>query len=156
MPIPGSKLNGAHIQSSNLFMVESDDEGDVCFPSFATFLGINLTTALDGQEVHTFSPVDGVNQYGPHTNIPCRKSPNVLVRAQEQEHSAAGFQTEATRYQIGLDRYIDDIDLRWQVQVVTNKNGVTDIATYLVQSVEHSGGNLRTRIMASELVPFNA
>lgn len=156
MPIPGSKLNTPNIQASGLFLTPDPIQGDVAFPSFATFFGITATTAADGQEVHSFAAIDGA-----HSNIPCRKAPSILIRPQMQELNAGGVQVEAQKYQVSLDRYLSDIDLRWQIQITTNTfdaNGDPVVTTvlYQVRSVEHSGGNLRTRVMAEELEPFNA
>lgn len=142
----------ARIQTSGLFLVEDPTVGDVAFPSFATFLGDTETTQADGQETHTFAVIDGA-----HSNIPCRKAPAILIRPQMQEQSSLGIQVEVQKYQIALDRYFSDIDLKWQVQVTTtDPAGETDTALYQIRSVEHSGGNLRTRVMGEEIQPYNA
>lgn len=148
MPIPGSRLNTANIQVSNLFIVENSNGTDVAYPSLATFLQDTLATTADGQETHVpFVAIDAN-----HTNVPCRKAVIRSTRPEIQVGSSQGIETEDENYQVTLDKYIDDISLKWQIQVTTG----VDTAIYQIRAVEHSGGNLNTRVMASELDPYNA
>jgi head-tail adaptor len=135
MPIPGSILNGLNFDPANL--------GAIAYPSLATFLQVNKSQDASGQEIHTFTTIDAA-----HTDIPCRRSPLILIRPQIQEKQSGSFQMSEAKLQVNLSRYVSDASLEWRLTV--------DGVTYEIVAVEPDGSNLTTRIGIGKIVPFNA
>lgn len=135
MPIPGSVLNGLNFDPANL--------GSIIYDSLCTFLQVNKTSVADGQETHTFTTIDSA-----HTNIPCRKSPFIIIRPQVQEDTAGGVQFSEAKFQVNLSKYVADASVEWRLTV--------DGVTYEILSVEPDGSNLTTRVGIGKVVPFNA
>ena len=135
MPIPGSVLNGLNFDPASL--------GAIAFPSLATFLGITKTVATDGQETHTFAAIDSA-----HSNIPCRLSPLISVRPQQQESQQGVVQQSEAKLQAHLSKYVADIVNDWQLQV--------DGTVYEIVGSEPDGQKLTSRVNLGKPVTFNA
>lgn len=134
MPIPGSSLVGLAFTPAVL--------GDLYYTSLCTFLRDNKTQAASGQEVHEFVAIDAA-----HTNIPCRTSPLILIRPQDQEKQHGEFQTSEAKLQVNLNQYVADASVEWQL--------VIDGVTYEIVAVENDGSKLSTRIGVGRIIPFN-
>lgn len=138
MPIPGSRMNGFNFDPMNVYRLMP-----FVYPSKGTFLAINKVQAADGQEVHTFTPIDAA-----HTDLPCRRSPFILVRPQMTDGQSGDFQKSFTRFQVNFPLYIGDATDQWQLQV--------DAVVYEIISVEWDGNDLSTRIGIGRALPYNA
>lgn len=134
MPIPGSIIDGLAFDPANI--------GAIAYPSLCTFLGLSSAQDASGQAVHTFAPID----VG-HTNLPCRKSPLIIIRPQTQEKQHSDFQLSEAKEQVNINQYVADADVKWQL--------VVDGVTYEILAVEHDGNRLSTRIGIGKIVPFN-
>lgn len=134
MPIPSSVLTGLAFDPANV--------GAVFYPSLCTFLQLTKTQNDSGQETHTFTTIDAG-----HTNIPCRKSPLIIVRPQTQESQHGAFQFSEAKEQVNVNKYVADASIEWQITV--------DGITYEIVAVEHDGNSLSTRIGIGKMIPFN-
>lgn len=134
MPIPGSILNGFNFDPAAL--------GLIIYDSVATFLQVVKAQAASGQETHTFTTIDAA-----HTNIPCRRSPFIVIRPQVQEKQSGETQFSEAKFQVNLNKYVADASIEWRLQV--------DGVTYEIISVEPDGSNLTTRVGVGKITPFN-
>lgn len=135
MPIPGSVITGLAFNPANI--------GAVGYPSLCTFLSKSESQNASGQEVHTFTAIDAA-----HTNIPCRKSPLLIIRPRQQEEQRGDFQMSDAKEQVNLNKYVADASNEWQITV--------DGITYEILAVERDGNSLTTRVGIGKVVPFNA
>lgn len=138
MPIPGSVLNTLFIPSAGALSM---------YPSRATFYPVSKTKDSTSQEVHTF-----VASTDPTlVNRPCRRSPLIQVRPQNQENQeGSGIQRKIINFQVNFPTYVNvpiDQLVEWRISV--------DGVQYEVRSVEPDGNNLTTRLMVSIIEPFN-
>jgi hypothetical protein len=138
MPIPGSILNQPLIVSSVIDL----------YPSRATFMPMTKGTDTTGQETHTF-----VLSSDPLlSNLPCRRSPLIIIRPQNAEALEAGnIQRSDIKSQVNFPLYIavnESVLLQWQISI--------DGIVYQIKSVESDGGKVTTRLMISDEVPFVA
>lgn len=117
------------------------------YPSRANFYEVTQTKNSTSQLIDTFAV--SVNPL--LLNRPCRKSPLILIRPQNQETRESTIQRIVSNFQLNFVDYInvtEEILLRWNVQV--------DGVMYEIDSVEGDGNKLTTRLMISIPVPFNA
>lgn len=135
MPLPGSVIDGLAFHPATL--------STLIYTSVCTFLGLTKTSASDGQQIDTFAPIDSA-----HTDIPCRKSPFIVIRPQVQEKQAGETQISVAKFQVNLIKYVPDASIEWQL--------IVDGVTYQIVSIEPDGSNLTTRVGITDVDPFNA
>lgn len=138
MPIPGSREATFHFDPMDVYRMMP-----FVYPSKGTFLSINKVQTADGQEAHTFTPIDDA-----HTLLPCRRSPYPTLRALLQERQLGDFQGSTAKFLVNFPLYIADANNQWQLQV--------DTVIYEIISVEWDGNNLSTRIGIGREIPYNA
>lgn len=137
MPIPGSVL-------SSLFPFGLSAAIRM-YPSLATLRPLTKTTDTTGQDLLSFEDSNVEGQF----DLPCRKSPLILIRPQKQEYDRVGVQQYDGEYQVNISTYIAvdaAVLAEWQVKV--------DGIVYQIHSVESDGNGLTTRLMVAQVIPY--
>lgn len=138
MPIPGSSLNNL-VDTNRLAPLVTE-----AYPSLCTIYRNAKTQQTTGEYTNTFlSAMDSR-----HTNIHCRKSPEIMVRPQPQE-KGSNFPLQEQKYWIvNLLGNFSDIDLEFQAEV--------DGKRYQILAVDGDGSGITTRLEVADLDPYNA
>lgn len=112
------------------------------FPSSATIYQRTSTQGNDGQPINTYN-------VALYTNVPCRKSPNILMRAANTEYRRGEgyFVREIAEFQLSCQEYLPNVTQECRLTV--------DGIWYDVLGVEHDGNNQYTRIHIGDNRPFN-
>lgn len=137
MPIPGSVLGG--------ILPFGLTGADAMYPSLATFRPIVETQDTTGQTINTFADSTDIKL----RNLPCRKSPLILVRPQDQEIDTSGQYKYDARNQVNFNTLVPvdpEVLSTWQVKV--------DGHIYQIFAAESDGSGLTTRLLVSDAIPY--
>lgn len=136
MPIPGSVLSNV--------MPFGIEAAESVYPSSATFLEPAVNKMSSGQSFNTFieSPNAGLR------DLACRRTPLILIRAQEQEHKRLNVKEIDAKFQVNFNVMLPVPN----EELLLHKVRV-DGLDYNVLSVENDGNGLTTRIIVSSSIP---
>lgn len=140
MPIPGSSLE-------LVFDMDAASElmADVGYPSVATYYAMSKSQDGAGQEQHTFAALADPE----YSNIICRRTPQILIRPQDQEIGTAQLPSSSSaRYHLSLPKYLPLISLDGQMEV--------DGVRYEIKAIDCDGSKFTTRLELGKEIPFNA
>ena len=137
MPIPGSIMGNMIPDMTAL----TDYLADNHYPSTCDFYSRATSDEDSGQETYSYSLMAA-----DHQDIPCRKSPLIQIRPQDQEVNMDAFQRQVAKFQLNILGHFTDIQNDYKVDI--------DGTLHRIIAVEDDGNGLTMRFMLSDVEPF--